>query len=158
MTASLSVQVPLFRTISLDVSLRKELTHLAQREQNPLEESGGFVYTLLERHVRLHAQPVPLSCNLFPHLAQEDLLVELQAHLRVQITGKDLGRGERRVRCPIFRRGEHEQGGPHGQGGEDLESFGERTRLVAREKVADFGVDLEDLRIESWWRTGSCCA
>jgi len=85
----------------------------------------------------VHAQLVALARNLLANFLQQDLLIELLALLGVEIGCEDASRGVGGVWCPVLGHGQHEEGGPHAQGGEDLEGFGERTRLVAREKTAD---------------------
>ena len=115
---------------------KREERHLAQREQEALEERRGLVDGLLERHVRVHAQLARLA-NLLAHLFEQDLLVELLALLRVEVGRKDARRGVRRVRRPRLGVGEHDERGPHGQRREDLERLGERARLVPRQELAD---------------------
>lgn len=116
---------------------QRERTHLAQREQDPLEEGRRLVDGLLERHVRMHAELVRLAPNLLADLLEQNLLVELLALLGVEVRSEDARRGVRCVRGPVFWVGEHEESRPHGERRENLEGFGEGSGLVAAEEVAD---------------------
>lgn len=88
-------------------------THLAQREQDPLEPSRRLIKPLLQRLIQLHIQLSPFTPlatlsihHVIPDFLQEDPLEEDLDLGRFQVGHEDLGTGVGRVRGPGGRLGE----------------------------------------------------
>jgi len=111
-------------------------TYFAKGEKETLEESCRLVNRLLQSHVGLYRE-FPCLSNLFSHLFQQDLLVELLTLFRVEIGGEDTSSGVGSVRCPGFRIRDHDESRPHGEGREDLEGFRKRTGFVSTQEFSD---------------------
>ena len=138
--SSSQTRVPKDRVVEVDPAP----THLAQREQDPLEPSGGLVKPLFQRFIKLNIQLASLAAlpalavhHVIPDLFQQDPF-EKDLHLGgFQVGYKDLGARVRRVRGPCGGLGEGEELGPVWQGRENLQRSRERSRLVSREQDAD---------------------
>ena len=108
-------------------------THVAEGEEDTLEEGCRLVEGLLECLVQLVVELAPVLAHVVSHTLEQDTTEEDGRLLGLEVGDKDLGGGKGGVRGPVGGGGEGEQTSPLGEGGEELERFGKRSGTVARE-------------------------
>lgn len=117
-------------------ALQQSTTHLAEREEHTLEESSRLVHSLLDSHVSVHVELLVLF-DLFSDVRQKHVSVKPLTGFGVEVGSENLGRGIDGVGSPLVGLGELENRRPCRNGRKDLESFGQRSRLVSREQLPD---------------------
>lgn len=106
-----------------------------EREEEPFEESSGFVEGLFEGFVQMH---IEFLCfvDVFPDAVKDHGGQELLGYVRFG-ADEDLGGFVASVWGPRFGAGYREEEVPLGQGWNDFEGFGEFAGLVAGEEEAN---------------------
>ena len=132
-------------------------THLAEREQDTLEERCRLIQRLLERLVQVHVQFAHVFPHVFPDIVEQHTLEEHSHFCRFQIRHKDLGTGERRMRRPLGRLSEGQELRPMRQRRKNFERFWQRTRLVSRKQEPDSGRSANELSGQSQWPLQNLC-
>jgi len=132
-------------------------THLAEREQDTLEERCRLIQRLLERLVQVHVQFAHVLPHVFSDIVEQNTLQEHSHFCRFQIRHKNLGTGERRMRRPFGRLSKRQELRPMRQRREDFERFWQRTRFVSRKQEADSGRSAEELSGQSQWPVQNLC-
>ena len=112
-------------------------THVAEGEEDTLEEGCGLVERLLEGLVQLVVELASVLAHVVTHTLEQDTTQENGRLFRLEVGDKDLGGGKGGVRGPVGRGGEREQTGPLGKGGKELEGLGKGSGTVAGEKLSD---------------------
>lgn len=77
--------------------------------------------------------------DILPDRTEHDALEEHAGLRRLHVRDEDSGGGVTGLRGPFFGRGEGEDAGPGGEGGDDFEGFGEGAGAVGLEEETDSG-------------------
>lgn len=84
-------------------TLSQSRTHLAEGEEDALEERGRLVQALLERFVQVDIELASVHPHVFAAFVEQHALEEHPRLGRLQVGHKDLGARQCRVRRPLGR-------------------------------------------------------